>query len=80
MSATTCYIHPEKAANTACEKCHRPICPADHRTIQQGFAMAIMCPDCYNKAKRNRNIGVIIVVIVALALAGAFYYIIRSQL
>ena len=85
MAATTCYIHPDKAANTSCENCNRPICPADHRSFvkrQYPPEKMIVCPECLPqlKSKQSSQMMMIYIIIFAVVIGGVgfMYYIINS--
>ena len=81
MSNPMCYLHPNTIATTTCDKCHRPICAADHRRYTKGAGVyakqKMFCPECYDKAKagdKRWNIIGVIIAIIVFTTAGAIVY------
>ena len=86
MSNAMCFNHPNTIATTTCDRCHRPICAADHRRYTRGagpYAKQFMyCPECYGKAKGGERrwnlIGIILAIIIFSAAGVVFYYIMNN--
>ena len=52
-SFTTCYYHPEKVADTVCDRCRRPICLDDRRIFAEDKSLNLFGYKRLNRSKSS---------------------------